>query len=115
MSPINQVAEGAKSQTPEEAKQAKDSPPLARGLLSGGTLDLACALLDKLAAVPESILPEQLAALVCVGGWGERGRRKCVKVPRMMHSVIAALVTQLDGSYSPGEGVGGHDDVAARQ
>jgi hypothetical protein len=33
----------------------------------------------------------------------------------MMHSVIAALVAQLNGVYLSVEGVGGYDDVAARQ
>jgi len=65
MSPIHLVAEGTKSQASQQVKRAMDSPPpLARGLLSGGTLDLACALLDKLAALPEELLPERLAAQV---------------------------------------------------
>jgi len=66
MAPIHLLAEGAKSQTPEEVKQQAllSPPPLAVGLLSGPTTDLACALLDKLAAVPEGLLPEKLAAQV---------------------------------------------------
>lgn len=60
------LTEGAKSQTPEEAKQQalNSPPPLALGLLSRGTTDLACALLDKLAAVPDGVLPEKLSATV---------------------------------------------------
>jgi len=63
MSPIQLVAEGVKSQMAGKV-MADMPPPLACGLLSSGTTDLACALLEKLAAVPDGELPENLAALV---------------------------------------------------
>lgn len=38
-----------------------------------------------------------------------------LQVPRLMHSVIAALVVQLNGRFKPDQVEGGYEDVAGRQ
>lgn len=76
MAPIAQLSQ----RPPPGSSGVPDyEPPLARGLLNRHATDLACSLLDRVAAEPESSLPPTLAAQVRAALWGVRHVHACVR------------------------------------